>query len=987
LRLIAHRAFRMVPPRAVALILLLLLVVLGALLVPPIDTRSPSPGPARPGAAESSGIAPLTSSGPSSEWTTYQGSPARDGYSDVDPWSQGETSWFDCPTPFGFRSGPVGNVSVVFAANTNGTIYAFEPNSTALFLWRYPAGSVVGDLSFADPYLIYGDQGGGLRALWASNGSTAWAVQLGSPIAQTVEADNGTLYLVTQSGNVSARSVASGALLWSTPLATSVSGGISEENDTLYVVATDGRVFALSLTGTVLWRSAAEGSVITAPSIAGGLILLAGATGTVTALDATNGTLVWNATVLGTDRALAAVPVTPAVGDGLVVVRAESGALLALDESTGAVVWNDAIPEFAGTVVVSSPVVTPAAVFAVDPSNQAVYAYSPSNGSPIWAHTLLVPSYDSPALIGGTLYVGDEGGCLFGFASSAPLVTYPVSGVVLDREQAPIGGAFVLAGPGQNYTAADGSFELTLPNGTYSLSVNAPGYASLAQPLVINGTGILGLRLVLSPVTLYRVTGRVIDGFSQAGLVGLPVTVSGRSGLSSTVTTGANGSFQIDEPNGTYLVSVSPPGYAPTSVTVQVAGGAVVGAVVAIYPANYQYASNDPDHLVIVLPLVGAAIAGLSFRIRDQRERRRTRGLSPGILSPFGRYVLMRALLLPVQLTLVLTVVYAFNFVLVDQVLFAGQLGLVPAAQGYGTMWVDLFTGQWGTVSVLTFTAPTVQFFFWWLPPSLELGLVALLFAMLLAYPLGLLAGWSRSATLDGGVRVSSMVGAQIPSFLAALLVLIVIVPVFVNSLADLPFGLLPSPAWFALHGHQPNWLGPLDTTTPTGLPVVDGLLHRDWAFAAISFWKLILQALIISIVYLAIFLRQARAIVVQGSRRLYIHAARARGVPERDLLWRHVGRRVLPFLVLSFALTLPVFVGTMIVVEFLFSDQTIGYLIIGLLTSYPTAQVSLTTPSVLLVSIFLLAIIVLSALLGADILARYLDPQLQSTGGDERHA
>ena len=630
---------------------------------------------------------------------------------------------------------------------------------------------------------------------------------------------------------------------------------------------------------------------------------------------------------------------------------------------------------------------TPAAVFAVDPSNQAVYAYSPSNGSPIWAHTLLVPSYDSPALIGGTLYVGDEGGCLFGFASSAPLVTYPVSGVVLDREQAPIAGAFVLAGPAQNYTAGDGSFELALPNGTYSLSVNAPGYAPLALPLVINGTGILDLRLVLSPVSLYLVTGRVIDGFSQAGLVGLPVTVSGRLGLSSTVTTGPNGSFQIDEPNGTYLVSASPPGYTPTYVTVHVAGGAVIGTVVAIYPANYQYASNDPYHLVIVLPLIGAAIAGLSFRILDQRDRRRTRGLSPGILSPFGRVrsdarppIAGPAHARPDRGLRVQFPSRGPGPVRGPARPRPGRPGLRHDVgrslhRPMGDREGPHVHGPHRAVLLLV-AAPVAR--------ARSRGLAVRDVARLPARALGGLEplghpGRRRPGELDGR--------GPDPSFLAALLVLIVIVPVFVNSLADLPFGLLPSPAWFALHGHQPNWLGPLDTTTPTGLPVVDGLLHRDWSFAAISFWKLILQALIISIVYLAIFLRQARAIVVQGSRRLYIHAARARGIPERDLLWRHVGRRVLPFLVLSFALTLPVFVGTMIVVEFLFSDQTIGYLIIGLLTSYPAAQVSLTTPSVLLVSIFLLAIIVLSTLLGADILARYLDPQLQSTGDDERHA
>ena len=85
-----------------------------------------------------------------------------------------------------------------------------------------------------------------------------------------------------------------------------------------------------------------------------------------------------------------------------------------------------------------------------------------------------------------------------------------------------------------------------------------------------------------------------------------------------------------------------------------------------------------------------------------------------------------------------------------------------------------------------------------------------------------------------------------------------------------------------------------------------------------------------------------------------------------------------LPVYVLLFAVTLPIYLGTQALVEAIFADPGLGTLFIINLTGLPSTQIGF------LMQVFLIAILVLVASLGAEVLAWYLDPRLATRGADE---
>ncbi|HLY77687.1 MAG TPA: hypothetical protein VKT21_07365, partial [Thermoplasmata archaeon] len=110
--------------------------------------------------------------------------------------------------------------------------------------------------------------------------------------------------------------------------------------------------------------------------------------------------------------------------------------------------------------------------------------------------------------------------------------------------------------------------------------------------------------------------------------------------------------------------------------------------------------------------------------------------------------------------------------------------------------------------------------------------------------------------------------------------------------------------------------------------------------------------------------------------------AARARGIDERTILWKHVGRRYLALYLLAFAATLPAYVVIQAFAEIAYSDQGIGAIILfqfvsgsgGLLGGVTFFGSSIQLYSVV---VFLLILSLLLIALGAEVLARRLDPTL----------
>jgi peptide/nickel transport system permease protein len=302
-------------------------------------------------------------------------------------------------------------------------------------------------------------------------------------------------------------------------------------------------------------------------------------------------------------------------------------------------------------------------------------------------------------------------------------------------------------------------------------------------------------------------------------------------------------------------------------------------------------------------------------------------------------------------------------------------VGFQTYVQGFFQVVANDFTGNWGTTTLQlagydTYNVPWTQVYAYYIPPSVQIAVFALPIAAALAYPLSLLAGWSRRPGLDAPARFLTLTGALLPAFVVATLVMNAVFFSYLSYFQDVPSqGLIPSVGWFVLNGGYPSWILDDFITRPTGFPLVDALIHHSWTIAAISLTKTLLQASVVAIAYVAIFFRHARSVVRSTSEEPHIVGARARGISERTLLWRHAAKRVTPSFFLIFALTIPEFLGVQFAVEAAFVDQSgFGYLTFTTLTEGNLAPLDAL--------VFLLAILVLVWAFVVDLVAIRLDPR-----------
>jgi peptide/nickel transport system permease protein len=352
---------------------------------------------------------------------------------------------------------------------------------------------------------------------------------------------------------------------------------------------------------------------------------------------------------------------------------------------------------------------------------------------------------------------------------------------------------------------------------------------------------------------------------------------------------------------------------------------------------------------------------------------RRSRTRVPFRLSVFSRFVLMRLALVPSQLVFVLLVLY----LVIEEptnITTHQYIGVGGFFAGFSQMVTNDFTGSWGISTFQQYPGvPIAQLYTWLLPNSVELGAFALGISAAVAYPLSMWIGWTRRPGVEVTARVASLVGTLLPVFIVGLLVIGGLFFWFLDTYHDLPDqGVIPSLTWWlTYYGGYPSWILYDSITQPTGLPLVDGAIHQAWGFEWVTLLKTLIQAAIISLVYVTIFLRHARSIVVAASQEFHLMAARSRGVGEQTLLWTHTARRVKPTFLTVFALTLPAYFGTQFVIEATFLDRGVGFLALSTLTGQ--GGVGLSSLEGML---FLLAIIVIVWLFAVDILARRLDPR-----------
>jgi len=212
--------------------------------------------------------------------------------------------------------------------------------------------------------------------------------------------------------------------------------------------------------------------------------------------------------------------------------------------------------------------------------------------------------------------------------------------------------------------------------------------------------------------------------------------------------------------------------------------------------------------------------------------------------------------------------------------------------------------------------------------------------AIFLGVILGLLAGWKRKTAIDVGALTFSLVAWAIPTFWLGIILL------------------AAGSTWFGFP--TAGIVSPANTGKPL-LSVLPDLLHH-----------IFLPTLTLTILYLGEYMLIMRSSILEVLSEDYILTAKAKGLNDWQVLWRHALRNAMLPIVTLIALNLGFTVAGAIYIETVFSYDGLGKL-------FQTALVKQDYP-LLQGAFILLAVSVIIANMAADILYVVLDPRVKET-------
>jgi peptide/nickel transport system permease protein len=218
------------------------------------------------------------------------------------------------------------------------------------------------------------------------------------------------------------------------------------------------------------------------------------------------------------------------------------------------------------------------------------------------------------------------------------------------------------------------------------------------------------------------------------------------------------------------------------------------------------------------------------------------------------------------------------------------------------------------------------------IPATLQLGLAATLVGLLLGIPVAVLSALKPGSLLDRGLSGWSALALGVPTFWLGILLILL----------------------FAVHL---RWL-------PSASAYVS-VFESPWD----AIRNLLLPALTLGVYVSGIFARFLRASLLGELKADYVRTARSKGLPERDVIGRHVMRNALLPFVTIVGLMMATFIGGTVVTEAVFTYPGLGRLLIQAISTrdYPLIQGCILF--ILLVFVFIN--------LAVDVLYAYIDPRI----------
>lgn len=183
------------------------------------------------------------------------------------------------------------------------------------------------------------------------------------------------------------------------------------------------------------------------------------------------------------------------------------------------------------------------------------------------------------------------------------------------------------------------------------------------------------------------------------------------------------------------------------------------------------------------------------------------------------------------------------------------------------------------------------------LPVSLELMIYAQVIALVIAIPLGIFAAYRAGSRADDGINTTAFALLALPNFVLAL---------------ALSFFIGAKLKWLPTGGYAPGWLDPFfDSSRTMNLGQ--------------HFQYMILPSITLAVGQIAVYMRLLRSDMIATLQENFITLAKAKGISNRRILWRHALRPSSLTLLTVAGLNVGTLIGGAIVIEVIFQIPGMG--------------------------------------------------------------
>tara|TARA_R110000850_G_scaffold9495_9_gene34915 strand:+ start:2946 stop:3953 length:1008 start_codon:yes stop_codon:yes gene_type:complete len=274
-----------------------------------------------------------------------------------------------------------------------------------------------------------------------------------------------------------------------------------------------------------------------------------------------------------------------------------------------------------------------------------------------------------------------------------------------------------------------------------------------------------------------------------------------------------------------------------------------------------------------------------------------------------------------------------------------------PIWEQYGAYLMGVLQGDLGS-SIVT-KKPVWDEFFTLFPATLELSITAMIFAVLLGLPAGVIAAVNRGKFFDRALMSTALIGYSMPIFWWALLLIIVV---------SGQWGLTPVSGRISLLYYFDD---------VTGFMLIDSLLSGQKGAFASAVQHLILPTIVLGTIPLAVIARQTRSAMLEVLSEDYIRTARAKGLSPMRINGIHALRNAMIPVITVIGLSVGTLLAGAILTETIFSWPGIGKWMVDSIfrRDYPVVQGGL----------LMIAVMVMIVNLSVDLLYGWINPKIRN--------